>query len=125
VAFEEVAREFPPDSHAMFVALSYAKMNSIRAAKYAAAKELGYRLASHVSPRASAWEGLPLDRKSTRLNSSHEWSSYDVFCLKKKGKFRALLNHTPKRKHGRDPEKERKRVDRHEKGAKVEHRGRV
>src|SRR5207247_11439092 len=26
----------------------------------------------------------PLDRKSTRLNSSHEWSSYAVFCLKKK-----------------------------------------
>src|SRR5207247_6005929 len=22
------------------------------------------------------------DRKSTRLNSSHEWSSYAVFCLK-------------------------------------------
>src|SRR5438105_9827631 len=26
------------------------------------------------------WE----DRKSTRLNSSHEWISYAVFCLKKK-----------------------------------------
>src|SRR5438105_14643624 len=25
-----------------------------------------------------------LDRKSTRLNSSHEWNSYAVFCLKKK-----------------------------------------
>src|SRR5207247_3443145 len=27
---------------------------------------------------------LPGDRKSTRLNSSHEWISYAVFCLKKK-----------------------------------------
>src|SRR5207247_4237575 len=27
---------------------------------------------------------LHLDRKSTRLNSSHEWISYAVFCLKKK-----------------------------------------
>src|SRR5207247_9713450 len=27
---------------------------------------------------------LQLDRKSTRLNSSHEWISYAVFCLKKK-----------------------------------------
>src|SRR5207247_6004536 len=26
------------------------------------------------------------DRKSTRLNSSHEWNSYAVFCLKKKKK---------------------------------------
>src|SRR5438105_11943460 len=28
------------------------------------------------------------DRKSTRLNSSHEWISYAVFCLKKKNKER-------------------------------------
>src|SRR5438105_6934411 len=27
---------------------------------------------------------LASDRKSTRLNSSHEWISYAVFCLKKK-----------------------------------------
>src|SRR5438105_8144383 len=31
------------------------------------------------------------DRKSTRLNSSHEWRSYAVFCLKKKIFF-ALQN---------------------------------
>src|SRR5438105_5863532 len=30
------------------------------------------------------------DRKSTRLNSSHEWISYAVFCLKKKN-ARALV----------------------------------
>src|SRR5438105_10348799 len=29
---------------------------------------------------------LGRDRKSTRLNSSHEWISYAVFCLKKKKK---------------------------------------
>src|SRR5438105_7077861 len=28
--------------------------------------------------------GIEEDRKSTRLNSSHEWISYAVFCLKKK-----------------------------------------
>src|SRR5215207_1446967 len=37
------------------------------------------RLAS-VHRRLERW----LDRKSTRLNSSHEWISYAVFCLKKK-----------------------------------------
>src|SRR5438105_13073743 len=31
-------------------------------------------------------EFLHTDRKSTRLNSSHEWISYAVFCLKKKNK---------------------------------------
>src|SRR5256886_16467511 len=30
----------------------------------------------------------PLDRKSTRLNSSHSQISYAVFCLKKKKKYR-------------------------------------
>src|SRR4051812_49869023 len=30
--------------------------------------------------------GLPADRKSTRLNSSHMSISYAVFCLKKKKK---------------------------------------
>src|SRR5207247_2858924 len=32
-----------------------------------------------------------LDRKSTRLNSSHEWISYAVFCLKKKKKQDATM----------------------------------
>src|SRR3712207_7730002 len=31
-----------------------------------------------------AFAGEPLDRKSTRLNSSHANISYAVFCLKKK-----------------------------------------
>src|SRR3712207_8938303 len=33
---------------------------------------------------AAAADLLPLDRKSTRLNSSHANISYAVFCLKKK-----------------------------------------
>src|SRR5437773_6199013 len=32
--------------------------------------------------------GMPLDRKSTRLNSSHITISYAVFCLKKKTELR-------------------------------------
>src|SRR5438105_14501907 len=41
------------------------------------AKELGARTSLSISKP---------DRKSTRLNSSHEWISYAVFCLKKKKK---------------------------------------
>src|SRR2546422_4765969 len=37
--------------------------------------------AAEVGPRAHLPE---LDRKSTRLNSSHGYISYAVFCLKKK-----------------------------------------
>src|SRR2546430_4056983 len=33
------------------------------------------------------WLRVPLDRKSTRLNSSHSQISYAVFCLKKKKKI--------------------------------------
>src|SRR5437870_8268762 len=37
---------------------------------------------------ATAWEAaLKIDRKSTRLNSSHVAISYAVFCLKKKTTF--------------------------------------
>src|SRR2546429_2567216 len=38
--------------------------------------------------------GLPagyLDRKSTRLNSSHGYISYAVFCLKKKNKIMLVM----------------------------------
>src|SRR2546422_6981099 len=42
-----------------------------------------------------------LDRKSTRLNSSHGYISYAVFCLKKKKRFfeikRLLSSTTPRR----------------------------
>src|SRR3712207_7009194 len=43
--------------------------------------------------RAARLDELPqLDRKSTRLNSSHANISYAVFCLKKKKKSRVVLN---------------------------------
>src|SRR6266536_4832057 len=38
------------------------------------------------------------DRKSTRLNSSHEWISYAVFCLKKKKKQAGLHTHFRRQK---------------------------
>src|SRR2546426_5359054 len=44
-------------------------------------------LADRVSPE---FRGLKLDRKSTRLNSSHLVISYAVFCLKKKKRNESL-----------------------------------
>src|SRR2546429_6969142 len=38
-------------------------------------------------PRALVVEDAQTDRKSTRLNSSHGYISYAVFCLKKKKKI--------------------------------------
>src|SRR5258708_15388767 len=48
-----------------------------------------------------AWSGeiyrLRRDRKSTRLNSSHQIISYAVFCLKKKISIRATAPQVPTR----------------------------
>src|SRR5206468_12939224 len=46
--------------------------------------------ASACTPRQRA--SHPSDRKSTRLNSSHDQSSYAGFCLKKKNAARHLLH---------------------------------
>lgn len=53
VAFEEVATRYPAGQHAMFVALSYARLNAVRREKFLAARTLGYQLASYVSSRAT------------------------------------------------------------------------
>src|SRR2546429_3903405 len=42
---------------------------------------------------AAPWEAGPGDRKSTRLNSSHGYISYAVFCLKKKKKTQQAPTH--------------------------------
>ena len=58
VAFEELVRSFPPDAHDLFVAVSYAKINAVRAEKCAAARALGYRLRTYVSSKATVWDGF-------------------------------------------------------------------
>src|SRR5574340_1435257 len=50
-----------------------------------------------VRAPGSYQEGTGKDRKSTRLNSSHQKISYAVFCLKKKKKKK---EHVPGRKRG-------------------------
>src|SRR5689334_24295890 len=57
-----------------------------RRPRVAAAAPLGHR---HRRTRRPARRpvGRHLDRKSTRLNSSHSSISYAVFCLKKKKKI--------------------------------------
>src|SRR5438128_6292299 len=47
---------------------------------------------SHENTLDTQDESDPLDRKSTRLNSSHGSISYAVFCLKKKKKITQLMD---------------------------------
>ncbi len=58
VAFEEAQGAFAPGTHDLFVALSYAKINAVRAQKCAEGRARGYRLASYVSSKASVWDGF-------------------------------------------------------------------
>src|SRR3712207_6955464 len=45
-----------------------------------------YNFRANLDSKQTKWLSLSLDRKSTRLNSSHANISYAVFCLKKKKK---------------------------------------
>lgn len=53
IPFENVASEFPAAEYEMFVALSYSKLNLHRANKFNLIKEMGYRLATYVSSKAT------------------------------------------------------------------------
>ena len=53
VHFHEVAVRYTPQTHSMFVALSYSKLNEVRKQKFLEAKALGYGLASYISSRAT------------------------------------------------------------------------
>lgn len=58
VPFGKSTSLFGPDTHEMFVALSYGKLNRLREEKYAGARQAGYRLATYVCSRAVTWPGV-------------------------------------------------------------------
>jgi len=55
VPFETVDQLYPPHEYGMFVAISYNRVNQLRAEKYAAAKAKGYRLVTYVSSKSVVW----------------------------------------------------------------------
>ncbi len=57
-AFEELIETFPPDRHAMFVAVGYSKINAVRAGKVTAARAMGYPIATYLSSRATVFPGF-------------------------------------------------------------------
>jgi sugar O-acyltransferase (sialic acid O-acetyltransferase NeuD family) len=60
VDFEDVTRLYPPSGHEAFVAVSYNKLNRIRAKYYRQIKEKGYRCASYISSRAFVWHNATI-----------------------------------------------------------------
>jgi sugar O-acyltransferase (sialic acid O-acetyltransferase NeuD family) len=58
VAFEDVQKDFPPETNDLFVAVSYARLNQLRAERCAQAKAKGYALRTYVSSKATIWPDL-------------------------------------------------------------------
>lgn len=57
---DELRATYPPERYDLFVALSYAKMNRIRAERYYELKEMGYHLVSYVSPQCTFLTDNPI-----------------------------------------------------------------
>ncbi len=60
VPFEDVAQHFPPERHSAFVAVTYTRLNRVRARLFAAAREKGYAMARYVSSAAFVWHTAKL-----------------------------------------------------------------
>ena len=60
VHFEEVERRYPPAAHKAFVAISYTKLNRVRARLYQQTKRKGYECVSYVSSHAFVWRNAEI-----------------------------------------------------------------
>jgi sugar O-acyltransferase (sialic acid O-acetyltransferase NeuD family) len=58
VEFEALEQHYAPDTHDVFVAVTYGQLNRLRTRLADAAKGKGYRLASYVSSRAFVWRNV-------------------------------------------------------------------
>jgi sugar O-acyltransferase (sialic acid O-acetyltransferase NeuD family) len=70
IDFEMVADRYPPQTYRMFIAVSYAKMNKVRADKYYRAKELGYQLVSYVSSKCTFLTDHPVGQNCFILENN-------------------------------------------------------
>ncbi len=68
VKFEEVVNLYPPDEVALFVAIGYHKMNTVREQRCCAALEKGYELISFVDSRANVASTAKIGRNVLILN---------------------------------------------------------
>jgi sugar O-acyltransferase (sialic acid O-acetyltransferase NeuD family) len=70
LSFEDVRERYPPEHYDMFIAISYAKRNAIREAKYNEAEAQGYSLASYVSSRLTVFPGTPIGKNCFLLEDN-------------------------------------------------------
>jgi sugar O-acyltransferase (sialic acid O-acetyltransferase NeuD family) len=60
IPFSEIELSHPSDSYYIHVALSYAKLNTLRAEKFFSCKKKGYIMPSYISSRSVYWNDLIL-----------------------------------------------------------------
>jgi len=60
VFFEDLEKLFAPAEHSAFVAISYTKLNRVRARLYQETKRKGYELVSYVSSKAFVWHNVEI-----------------------------------------------------------------
>tara|TARA_R110002049_G_scaffold154628_8_gene319264 strand:+ start:144 stop:812 length:669 start_codon:yes stop_codon:yes gene_type:complete len=60
VAWDEVARHYPPKRFRMMIAVGYVHANRLRAERFGQARDMGYRMISYVSPGAALWDGFTM-----------------------------------------------------------------
>ena len=58
VPFEELSQSHPAEEFDLFIALSYAKLNRVRQAKFEQAREMGYKLATYISSKSACAENV-------------------------------------------------------------------
>ncbi|KPF85493.1 hypothetical protein IP70_12480 [alpha proteobacterium AAP38] len=58
VPFEDLETHYPPSDYRLLIPMGYQRINSIRRARFEAARQRGYTFASYVSSRASTWPDL-------------------------------------------------------------------
>ncbi len=60
IPFEEITDIYPPSQFEAYVAISYTKLNRIRARLYQMTKAKGYTLANYISSHAFVWRNVTL-----------------------------------------------------------------
>lgn len=60
VDFEELGSLYPPAGHRAFVAISYTKLNRVRARLFQEVRRKGYSCLSYVSSRAFVWHNVEI-----------------------------------------------------------------
>lgn len=56
IPYEQICEQYPPDRYKMFIAVGYAKLNTLRAKIFKEIKSIGYTCVTYVYPTIKLWD---------------------------------------------------------------------